>query len=93
MVCIICKKIRASGLYDPGWMHKCHIRYPRGFPGSSVVEKSPADAGDTGLISRLGRSPGVGNVSLLQCSCLGNPMDRGFLGATVHGVSKRFGHT
>ena len=57
MVCIIWKKIRASGLYDPGWMHKCHIKYPRGFPGSSVVKKSPANAGDAGLISGLGRSP------------------------------------
>ena len=25
----------------------------------------------------FGRSPGEGNVSPLQCSCLGNPMDRG----------------
>ena len=31
-----------------------------GFPGDSVVSNSPAKAGDTGLISGWGRSPGEG---------------------------------
>ena len=31
----------------------------------------------------LGRSPGGGNSSPLQCSCLENSMDRGALWATV----------
>ena len=35
------------------------------------------DAGDTGLIPGLGRSPGEGNGYLLQYSCLKNSMDRG----------------
>ena len=35
-----------------------------------------------------GRSPGGGNGNSLQCSCLGNPMDRVALWATVHGVAK-----
>ena len=35
-----------------------------------------------------GRSPGGGNGNPLQCSCLGNPMDRVALWATVHGVAK-----
>ena len=35
-----------------------------------------------------GRSPGVGKVSALQCSCLGNPMDRAVWRVTVHGVAK-----
>ena len=35
-----------------------------------------------------GRSPGGGNGSPLQCSCLGNPTDRGAWRATVHGVTK-----
>ena len=30
--------------------------YPRGFPGVSVVNNLPADAGDTGSILGLGRS-------------------------------------
>ena len=41
-----------------------------------------------GLIPELGRLPGEGNGSPLQCSCLGNPMDRGAWRATVPGVAK-----
>ena len=41
-----------------------------GFPGGSVI-------GDAGLIPLLGKSPGGGNGSSLQYSCLGNPMERG----------------
>ena len=33
----------------------------RNFPGGSVVKNPPAYAGDMGLISRSGRSPGGGN--------------------------------
>jgi len=50
-----------------------------GFPGSSVVRKPPAnagDAGDTGSIAGSGRSPGEGNDNPVQYSCLGNHMDR-----------------
>ena len=51
----------------------------------------PANAGDTrdsGLISGLGRSPGVGNGNPLQYSCLENSMDSGAWWATVYGVIK-----
>ena len=41
-----------------------------------------------GLIPGLGRSPGVGNGSPLQYSCLDNPIDKGGLWATVHGVTR-----
>ena len=43
-----------------------------------VKKKSACNAGNTGDISLIpgsGRSPGGGNGSPLQCSCLGNPMD------------------
>ena len=36
----------------------------------------------------MGRSPGGGNGNPLQCSCLGNPMDRGAWRATVQRVTK-----
>ena len=39
-------------------------------------------------IPRLGQSPGEGNGSPLQYSCLGNPMERGAWQATVHGVTR-----
>ena len=41
-----------------------------------------------GLIPGLGRSPGVGNDIVLQCSCLENSMDRGAWRASVHGVTE-----
>ena len=46
-----------------------------------------------GLIPVSGRSPGVGNSNLLQCSCLGNPMDRVAWRAAVHGVEWAYTHT
>ena len=58
-----------------------------GFPRGSVVKHLSASAEDTGSILGLGRSPGVGDGTLLQCSCLENPMDRGSWWATVHGVT------
>ena len=46
------------------------------------------NAGDPGLISRLGRSPGEGHGNPLQYSGLENPMDGGAWQATVHGVAE-----
>ena len=40
-----------------------------------MVKNLPA--GDPDLILVLGRSPGEGNGTPLQYSCLGNPVDRG----------------
>ena len=53
-----------------------------------MIKNMPANAGEAGnsvLIPGSGRSPGEGNGSLLQYSCLKNPMDRW---ATVHWVTK-----
>ena len=49
---------------------------------------SAYSAGDPGSVPGLGRSPGEGNGTPLQYSCLENPMDRGARWATVHGVTK-----
>ena len=57
----------------------------------SVGKNPPANAVDTALIPRSGRSPGVGNGNSIQCSCLGNYVDRGARRAAVHGV-QRVGH-
>ena len=61
--------------------------------GGSVVEKRPANAGDVGSIPGLERCSGEGNGNPLQCSCLGNPMDRGAWSAAVHGVAKQSDET
>ena len=55
-----------------------------------VVKDPPAiagDMGDTGSVPGWGRSPGEGNGSPLQYSCLKIPMGRGACWTTVHRVS------
>ena len=63
----------------------------KGFSGGSVVKNPPAsagEAGDTGLIPGLGRSPGGGHGHLLQSSCLENSMEGGAWWATLHRVTE-----
>ena len=55
-----------------------------------MVKNSPASVRDTGSIPGLRRSPEEGNDYLLQCSCLGNPMNRGVWRATACGVTKNW---
>ena len=50
-------------------------------------KESAYNAGDLGVISGLGRSPGEGHGNPVQYSGLENPMDRGAWWATVHGVA------
>ena len=58
-----------------------------------MVKNLPANAGDSGSVPGLGRSPGEGSGNPLQYSCLGNPMDRGAWWATVHGATKESDET
>ena len=55
-----------------------------GFPGGSVVENLPANAGDAGSVPELGRSSREGAGNPLRYSCLENSRDRGTWQATVH---------
>ena len=59
-----------------------------GFRGGSDGKEYACNEGDPGLIPGSGRSPGEGNGSPLQYSCLENSMDRGAWRAIVHGVAK-----
>ena len=59
----------------------------RGFPGGSDGKASACNSGDPGLIPGPGRSPGEGNGTQLQYSCLENSMEWGDWWATVHGVA------
>ena len=54
----------------------------------SELKASAWNAGDLSSIPGSGRSPGEGNDTPLQYSCLENPMDGGAWWATVHGVTK-----
>ena len=56
------------------------------------MEKNPPasarDIRDVGSVPGSGGSPGGGQGSPLQCSCLENPVNGGAWWATVHGVAK-----
>ena len=51
------------------------------------MHASAGDISDAGFIPGLGRPPGGRHGNPLQYSCLGNPMDRGALWATVQGAT------
>ena len=59
-----------------------------GLPWWHSGKESTCQSGHRSSISRSGRSPGVGNASLLQYSCRENPVDRGAWRATVQRVTK-----
>ena len=63
-----------------------------GFPGGSVVKNLPANAGNTGSIAVLGRSPEEGNGNLLQYSCLGKSHGQRSLEEYSSWGRKRAGH-
>ena len=72
------------GISNTGLLHM-------GFLEAQTVKSPPANAGDSrdwGLIPESGRSPGVGNGTPVQYSCLENPMERGTWQATALGVAK-----
>ena len=68
-------------------MHNTYLGFPDGSAGKESVFNT-GDTGHTGLIPGLRRSPGVGNGSPLQYSCLENPMDKGAWWAKVQSVAE-----
>ena len=67
--------------------YDCAVDFPGSLEGQGQV--SACNVRDPGLIPGSERSPGEGNSTLLQYSCLENPMDGGDWQATVYGVAKR----
>ena len=53
-----------------------------------ATQETACNSEDEGSISGPERSSGEGNSNPLQCSCLGNSMDRRARQAVVHGVAK-----
>ena len=87
IISLIYKKIHLDFLQMPShYLHMIIIHL--GFPGGSVVNNPPVNAGDPGSIAGSRRSPGEGNGNPLQFSSLVNLMDRGAWRATVHEVIK-----
>ena len=58
------------------------------YPVASDGKGTTCNAGDSGSVPRLGRSPEEGNGYSLQYSGLENFMDRGVWQATVHAFAK-----
>jgi hypothetical protein len=81
-------EMNCSSLLASGSFSRVAYHLEGGFPGGSKVKNLPANSGDAGSISGLGRYPGGGNSNPLQYPCLGNPMDGGVWQVTVHGVAK-----
>ena len=57
-------------------------------PSGSEGKASACNVGDSGSVPESGRSPGEGDGTPLQYSCLENPMDGGSWEAAVHGVTE-----
>ena len=68
------------------WFH-------HGFPWWPSGKECISQEEDTGLTTGSGRTPGEGNGTPLQYSCLGNSMDRAVWRGTVHGVEKQWDMT
>ena len=82
-----------SDVHFPSWVREVFSYYVFryviwGTSWVALVTNSPASARDTGSIPGSGSSPGEGNGSTLQYSCLENPVDRGNWWAVVPGVTK-----
>ena len=54
-----------------------------GFPCGSTGKESACNAGDLGLVSGLGRSPGGGHGNPVQYSCLANPHGQSLMGYSL----------
>ena len=79
---------QGSNLHLLWLLHMLWPPYLLDFSGSSDSKVSAYNAGDSGSVPVLGRSPGEGNGKPLQYSCLENPIDSGAWWATVHRVAK-----
>ena len=87
-VLIICNHKQKDTLFRLAIVIKKNVIVCLGFPGDSLVKNPPANAEAKSSTPGLGRSPGVGNSSPFQYSCLENAMDRGAWWAAVHGVAQ-----
>ena len=75
----------------PGKQNDGNYIFPvrrKGLPRCFCGKESACQCGRPGFDPEAGKSPGGGNGDPLQYSCLGNPMDRGALQATVHRVAE-----
>ena len=79
------RNVPVTGVYPSDFLF-CDSKLPCWLSG----RESTYNAGDSGSLPGLGRSPGGGRGNPLQYSRLENPMGRGAWRATVHRVIKRW---
>ena len=79
---------RQNDMHIHVYVHTHIYGYVCIFPGGLVVNNPPANAGDPGLISGSGISPGERNGNPLQYTCLENSMDWRAWWATAYRVDK-----
>ena len=90
----ICLGISSNGIVlERPFIHiqTLYILYVWASQVTELVKSPHTNAGDRGdafLIPGSGRFPGERNGDPLQCSCLGNSMERGTWQATAHRVAK-----
>ena len=74
----------------PHFLGSPRVTFPlfSSFSPLQIPASPDTNARDSGLIPWLARSPGGGNRTPLQYSCIENPMERGAWWATVQGVAK-----
>ena len=80
---MICSAVLVSEV-----LHSDSVIYIYDIPGGSDYQATTYHEGDPGSMPGSERSPGEGNGTPLQYSCLENPVDGGAWWATVHGVAK-----
>ena len=87
--CFLCPRVelRKNCLSLPPLSHALSCQLCPLLVRLAQMVESACDTGDVGLIPGSGRSPGGGNGTLLQYSCLEKPMDRGASWATARGVA------
>ena len=83
-----CDKTETTWVMQDSFLILKVCNFNHGFPGGSVVKNSSVNVGYTSSPSGSWRSPGKGNVHLLQYPCLEKSMDIGAWQATVHGVAE-----
>ena len=81
------KNLNKTGI-EGTYLNVLKAIYDKPFPSGSVGKESACNAGDQGLIPRLGRSPGEGNGNTLQYCCLESSTDRGAGQAAVRGIAE-----
>ena len=77
----------SQGWGEAGWIYMC-LTHSSGLPQWPSSKESACNAGVTGSVPGLGRSPGGRHGNPLRSSCLENPMDRGAWWTTVQGAPK-----